>query len=120
MKKGIILVILILIGMVIYANAGTGRTYGYEVITTTGVTAIQFDYITKEIGAVVYSTNTCYFHATSSYTMTASNATNYFLLQRRAITAEPDKHVEEVESSRMSVFTLTPPVNIRVWWKMWR
>ena len=118
MKKGIILVVIILIGVVVYISAAFGRSYGYRNVISTGVTGINFDKVTTEIYVANFSTNICYVNFVSSYVMTVVNTTNYFLLQRQSTTTAPDRHTEEVGSSWMSVFSSHTPVNIRIQWKM--
>lgn len=117
--KRIIFTVLVLglIGGQASLSAGTGRSYGSAVITSSGVTGISFDKITKEIYAVTLSTPPVYINWVSSYVMTAANATNYFLL---GIVDETDiiEHTEEVESSWMSVFSSFTAINIRIQWKM--
>ena len=116
MNKNILIVLLILCFCKGISIAGTGRTYGYRNITSSGTTGISFDHITKEITVICYSTNTVTVNWVSSYTITSSD----FRMQRIAVTAEPDKHTEEVESSYMSVNSSYTPVDVRVQWKMWR
>ena len=117
MKK---LLFAILVIALFYAKSqagGAGRTFGYQTITSTGVTGINFNKISTEIYVITFETSTAYVSWISSTALT-SYPTNYFQLGESS-NSDVIEHTEEVQSSRMSVYQANNPVNIRVQWKMW-
>ena len=96
-------------------KAASGNEIDYQVITSTGITVINFDRITTEIYVIAISTNPAYVNWTS----TTPVNTNFLL----GISGQTDviEHTEEVNSSHFSVDAgSTLPVHIRLQWKYWR
>jgi len=128
MKK--ILFAIILVGLLCLCGSkaiadGTGASgneVGWQVITTTGITAINFDRITTEIYVVNYTTYPAYVNWVST---TPAN-TNFLLTGymedfNQGIVVRGSSRTEEINSSKMSIDAGTiPTVNIRIQWKFWR
>lgn len=118
MRKALFLavILLLIVGFAkTGAEAASGNEIEYQVITTTGVTIINFDRITTEIYTIAISTQTAYVN----WTATTPVNTN-FLLGISGVT-DVIEHTEEVQSSNMSIDAgSTAPVHIRVQWKYWR
>lgn len=112
MKKILLIgIIVLLMFMAEVGNTASGNLYGYQVVETTGTTAIEFTYVVQEIYVVTMGTNTAYVNWTE-----VTTSTNNFSLGILGQTDVID-HTEEVNSSAMSVSQSTNPVHIRVQWK---
>lgn len=93
--------------------AASGRQYGWQVITTTGTTAITPTFNTTEIYVVALSTPPGYINWTST-TVTTSD----FPIGQHDQT-DVIEHTEEVTSYRFGVRYDTGPVNVLMQWKGW-
>lgn len=125
-----ILFVAILLGLLCLAGdsamadgtGASGNEVGWQVITTTGVTVIEFDRITNEIFTVNYTTHPAYVNWVS----TTPVSTNFLLTGiledlDQGVVVRGISRTEEVQSSNMSIDAgAAPPVNIRVQWKYWR
>lgn len=90
-------------------TGASGNDMGWQVISSTGITVINFDRITNEIYVVNYTTQSAYVNWIS----TTPVNTNFLLINT--------SRTEEIQSSKMSIdLGATPPVNIRVQYKFWR
>lgn len=116
-----ILLIAILLGLLCLCGSkaiadGTGASgneVGWQVITSTGITVINFDRITNEIYVVNLTTQPAYVNWVST-----SPASTNFLLTGSSTGVS---RTEEIQSSKFSVDAgATAPVNIRIQYKYWR
>lgn len=99
------------------SRAASGNEVTWQVITSTGVTLIEFTRITTEIYVVLISTGHI---AYVNWTSTTPVSTNFYLY-RADVSKSLTEHTEEIQSSKFSVDVgTTPPVHIRVQWKYWR
>ena len=103
----------IIVFLVNFVFAGTGKNYEVFVITNTGTTAINFSKISQEIYVVAMSTNTAYVN----FVATTTTTSNFVLGQLEQ--TDIIEHTEEVASSKMGITQSVPPVNIRVMIKYW-
>lgn len=124
-----ILFVAILIGLLCLAGdsaradgtGASGNEMDWQVITTTGVTIIEFDRITTEIYTVNYTT----FPAYVNWVATTPVNTNFLLTGYledldQGVVVRGASRTEEINSSNMSIDVgASPPVHIRVQWKYW-
>jgi len=125
-----ILFVAILIGLLCLAGdnaradgtGASGNEVGWQVITTTGITVIEFDRITNEIYTVNYTTQPAYVNWVST-TPVSTNflLTGYMEDFNQGTVVRGASRTEEIQSSNMSIDAgATPPVHIRLHWKYWR
>ena len=126
MRKVIVLGLILLCFMLsnVYAD-GTGSSgvnVNWQVITTTGTHAINFERTAGEIYTVNYDTHPAYVHWVSSTAV----STSCFLLQgymedfNQGVVKRGVSRTEKIQSNHFSVrIDSGNPVNFRVQWKMW-
>ena len=125
-----ILFVAILIGLLCLAGdsamadgtGASGNEVGWQVITTTGITVINFDRITNEIYTVNYTTQPAYVNWVSTTPVNTNFLLTGFLEDfSQGTIVRGASRTEEINSSNMSIDAgLTPPVHIRLHWKYWR
>jgi len=117
MKKILLLLGLMLISAVCYGASGDTIQYGtitYNTTASTGTTAINLANKSTEIFWVRTTTSACYI----SYTgVLCDSTTNYEL-----IPADASGYVSgsrDIQTTKISVFSDTPPFNIQIGAKSW-
>jgi len=125
-----ILFVAILIGLLCLAGdsamadgtGASGNEVGWQVITATGITVINFDRITNEIYTVNYTTQPAYVNWVSTTPVNTNFLLTGFLEDfSQGTIVRGASRTEEINSSNMSIDAgATPPVHIRAQWKYWR
>ena len=115
--KTIILIIALAVGSMFLpqsAVSATGNRMQYATITSTGQQAITFNPRVEEVYIIRSSTDALYVNYTG---ILCSNTTNYELIP--ADTSGPVKIREDVQTNKMSIFSLNNAVNVQIRGKSW-
>lgn len=94
--------------------AATGSKMQYATFTTTGTHSVSFNFKTTEVSYVRVSTNACQISYTDAL---CDSTTNYEYVP--AVASGAVSHSEDIQTTKMSIWSDQLPVNIQIRGKGW-